>query len=82
METLKTYNARFTGRKVGAIGVSDEWFTTTSGLTEEDARLRLYDRFEHIQGLKLNLISVEEAGKYPTYEESQHKTKNYESNRY
>lgn len=55
------YQATFTGRTVGAIGVFYPITTTVDGDNEDDARLRLYDRFDHIMGLKLTPIESEVA---------------------
>lgn len=56
-----TYQAKFTGRTVGAIGIFYPITTTVDGDNEDDARLRLYDRFDHIMGLKLTPIESEVA---------------------
>lgn len=45
---MKTYTAHFTGRKVGAIGIRYAINTTVEAESIEDAKLRLYDRYEHI----------------------------------
>ena len=50
---MKTYHARFQGRTVGAIGIVYMISADVTGDTPEAARLRLYDRFEHIQALRL-----------------------------
>ena len=50
---MKTYTAKFTGRKVGAIGIFYPITTTVQAENEEAARLKLYDKYEHIMGLKL-----------------------------
>lgn len=47
------YRATFTGRKLGAIGIFYSITAEVEGETEEQARLNLYERFEHIHGLKL-----------------------------
>ena len=49
------YQATFTGREVGAIGKFYPITATTQGDNEEQARLNLYDRYEHITGLKLEM---------------------------
>ena len=50
---MKTYTARFTGRKVSAIGITYYIVTQVDGENEENAALNLYDRYEHISGLRL-----------------------------
>lgn len=70
-DTINVYRARFWGRKVGSIGLPDHYFTTVAGVNEEDARLRLYDRFEHITGLEMTLSSVEPREKFPEFQDTQ-----------
>ncbi len=48
-----TYIASFFGREVGAIGATYIVSTVVSAGNEYQARLALYDRFEHIQALTL-----------------------------
>lgn len=50
---MKTYTAIFTGRQVGAIGITYYIVTEVKGENEEKATIALYDRYEHISGLKL-----------------------------
>lgn len=52
----KTYIAYFTGRTKGAIGISQHYSTTVRGIDEEDARINLYERYDHILQLKLKLV--------------------------
>lgn len=50
---MKRYTASFTGRKVGAIGITyyiQDWVEAEN---EEQAKLKLYDKYEHITGLNL-----------------------------
>lgn len=49
----KAYIAKFKGREVGAIGIFHQIQDVAFGDNEEEARLSLYDRFEHITGLTL-----------------------------
>lgn len=49
----KTWHATFTGREKGAIGIFYTITTTVKGNLKEDAHFALYDRYEHIHGLKL-----------------------------
>lgn len=51
---MKQYIARFTGRKVGAIGITSYTVVYVKGKNEVDATLKLYEKYEHIQGLKLS----------------------------
>jgi hypothetical protein len=51
---MKNYRASFTGRKVGAIGITYFIIDYVEAENEEQARLKLYDRYEHITGLKLD----------------------------
>lgn len=53
---MPTYQASFTGRQVGAIGILYKINTTVSGKNKEAANLKLYDRYEHITGLTLTPI--------------------------
>ncbi len=50
---MKTYRADFTGRTVGAIGITYKIKTTVQGDNLGAAQLALYDRFEHISALAL-----------------------------
>lgn len=50
---MKTYKATFTGREVNAIGIFYPITTTVQGANEEQARINLYDRYDHIMGLVL-----------------------------
>ena len=50
---MKTYTAKFTGREVNAIGIFYPITTTVQGENEEQARINLYERYEHIMGLTL-----------------------------
>lgn len=52
---MNTYKAKFTGREVGAIGQLHKITTTVTGESEEQARLNLYDRWDHIQDLTLTM---------------------------
>jgi len=53
VEQIKTYSATFTGRTKNAIGITYKIQTTVEGTDEENARINLYDRFEHVIGLEL-----------------------------
>ena len=55
----KMYNARFRGRMKGAIGRFYDINTTVSGINKEDAKLMLYDNYEHISFLRLTEIKEE-----------------------
>jgi hypothetical protein len=47
------YVARFTGRMVGAIGITYPISATVEASNPQEASLKLYDRYEHIFGLVL-----------------------------
>lgn len=51
------YKAEFTGRKINAIGRMCQIVTQCAGTDENDARLRLYEHWEHIMHLKLTPIA-------------------------
>lgn len=53
----KTYIAYFTGKTKDAIGRSQNYSTTVRGIDEEEARINLYERYDHIIQLKLKLIN-------------------------
>lgn len=50
---MRRYRATFTGRKIGALGVSYRIETEVMGNDEDRARINLYDKFEHIKELRL-----------------------------
>jgi|TARA_R110000824_G_scaffold201663_5_gene385702 hypothetical protein len=56
-ENKWVYETSFHGRRSGAIGIS-EWhghtITSDTPLTYQDARLKLYDNFEHITAFKIH----------------------------
>lgn len=45
----KCYAITFTGRRVGAIGIFEQFHALRFGSSPEDAIKQLYDKFEHIQ---------------------------------
>lgn len=51
-----TYMAKFTGRNVGADGIFYPIETEVRAENPEAARIALYDRYEHIAGLKLTEV--------------------------
>ena len=53
---MKTYQAKFTGRTLGAIGIFYKITTTAKGNTEAEARENLYQHYEHLSGLTLKEI--------------------------
>jgi hypothetical protein len=53
-----TYQAKFIGRTLGAIGIEYWIHTTVEAASPEEARLNLYQRYEHIR--VLSLIPVKE----------------------
>lgn len=50
----RTYKALFNGRSKGAIGSLHTIYTTVKAKNLEEARLKLYERYEHITNLKLS----------------------------
>lgn len=50
---MKTYQASFKGRLVGAIGIFEQFRDTVEAFNYEEARIKLYDKYEHITDLKL-----------------------------
>ena len=53
---MRTYECRFYGREAGALGVR-YWITATvEAASIDDARLKLYDRWEHITDLSVSII--------------------------
>lgn len=54
---MKTYRAYFTGRKVGSIGIIDSSQSDTVQARDKvQAMRKLYDKYEHISGLKLTEV--------------------------
>lgn len=47
-----TYKIVFNGRKLGAIGIFQDFKTTVKAFTREQASNKLYDNFEHITKVK------------------------------
>jgi len=50
------YQAKFTGRTINAIGKTYKIIDTVEAENEESARLKLYDKYEHISNLILKEI--------------------------
>ena len=50
---MKKYSAEFSGREKGAIGICHNIKTEIEGGNPEEAQENLYEKFEHIQNLKL-----------------------------
>jgi hypothetical protein len=53
---MKQYQANFTGREVGAIGIFYDINHVIEANNEEEAKLKLYDYYEHINNLTLTEI--------------------------
>jgi hypothetical protein len=49
----RLYSIRFIGRRVGALGVRDEFEQMLFANSDDEALLKLYDRFEHIHVLSI-----------------------------
>ena len=52
-DKMNKYTARFTGRLSGAIGCFHPCTVEVEAENEDAARLKLYDTYDHIQGLHL-----------------------------
>ena len=53
---MRTYECQFYGREAGALGVL-YWITVTvEAASIDDARLKLYDSWEHITDLSVSII--------------------------
>ena len=50
------FNISFTGRKNGAIGIFYKINETVSARNEQEAILKLYNKYEHIKVLKIEVI--------------------------
>jgi hypothetical protein len=48
---MKTYCIKFRGRQVGAIGITTINTELVKADTQEEAILKLYDKYEHISGV-------------------------------
>jgi hypothetical protein len=46
---MHTYRIHFMGRHIGAIGIFQEFTETVQAENDEAARLKLYDKYEHIR---------------------------------
>jgi len=51
---MKTYKARFYGRTINAIGIFYWIEVEVQGENEEQARLNLYEKYDHISRLTLS----------------------------
>ena len=50
---MKKYQANFTGREVGAIGIFYDIKHVVEANNQEEAKIKLYDYYEHINNLSL-----------------------------
>lgn len=57
---MKTYKVKFSGRKIGALGVSYVMHTTVKADSVEDARLKLYENYDHISLLSCESLEEDE----------------------
>lgn len=55
---IKTYNAKFTGRLLGAIGITYPITTTVEGYDELSARRALYERYDCVHNLVLTVADT------------------------
>ena len=53
---MKTYSAIFYGKARGAIGIFVRYNTVVQGTDPENAKLNLYERYDHIHRLTLEEI--------------------------
>jgi len=53
---MTKYRAKFQGRTKGAIGIFYDISAITEGATEEEAKLNLYNKYEHLSLLTLTKI--------------------------
>jgi hypothetical protein len=56
-ELAQVYRCEFTGRKVGTQGITYPIATEVRATSEEEARTRLYDNFEHIHSLRIGQVN-------------------------
>jgi hypothetical protein len=54
-----TYLARFLGRHKGAIGIMHQCRVTVVAKDPVEARLQLYESYEHIHGLALTITHID-----------------------
>jgi hypothetical protein len=53
---MPTYSISFCGRRVGAIGIMQQFTEQATGDNPDAALLSLYDRFEHVFSPKITLL--------------------------
>lgn len=53
---MKTYHAKFSGRKRNAIGLFYPVFVTIQAEDATEAKTKLYEAWEHISGLNLREV--------------------------
>ena len=58
MKTTMKYKIRFTGRKVGAIGIVSSNVITIEAVSAYAARIRLYENYEHIRGISIEEVKL------------------------
>jgi hypothetical protein len=56
---MNTYKASFFGRPLGSVGFARQRRAEVKAPNEEEARLKLYEKHEHIHALRLELKSKE-----------------------
>lgn len=54
---MHIYKVKFIGRRVGAIGAFVRFSTTIKADNEHEARLKLYEEYEHIQNLDIVVVA-------------------------
>jgi hypothetical protein len=55
----KTFEFRFTGTRVNSLGVIETHVARRTGTSERNARIKLYDEFEHISILSVTEVQSE-----------------------
>jgi len=54
---MKIYKVKFIGRHIGAIGSFVRFSTTIKSENEEQAKLKLYEEYEHVQHLEISEVA-------------------------
>jgi translation initiation factor IF-3 len=57
-DKVKIYKVKFTGRRIGAIGIFYRFSLKVKAENEEQATLKLYEKYEHIQQLEFKEVGT------------------------
>ena len=57
---MYTYNIRFTGKKLGAIGAMEQFSEEVEAADEKAAILKLYEKYDHISMPKCRVLYRED----------------------